>query len=92
MPRMDEIEVVTRMQPRTFYVIDGEFNVWGNPCWLDGRQINPEHGRALVLFSHCSCQLSVEPSCTTLTLDRPDTSTGAHIQDSLRIVTDRCKV
>lgn len=53
-PRMDEVEVVGRVDPRRFGIVDEEFDVWWKPSGLNGAQVDALHKRGWILLAHLS--------------------------------------
>lgn len=51
-PRVDEIEMVWRIDKLVFNIIDCEFDVWWYPVWLNGTEIKTFHNCAGIHFTN----------------------------------------
>ena len=54
MPRVDEVEVVWRVHPRAFDVVDHELHVRWYPLRLDRGEVNPKDASFGMLVAHCN--------------------------------------
>lgn len=57
--------MIPRIQPRTFHIIDLEFDIWRYPVRLNGTEVDSQHSCTLKLIAHYIV-VSIKDSLPTL--------------------------